>query len=68
MVLGFVKEAFENVITLVDLSSIPVEHKTNDADLLFTDRGNRVTFDRVRVSDDDRGRSLGPVSFIKLSN
>jgi len=32
---------------------IPTEHKTDTGGLLFTDRGNRITFDRVRVSDDE---------------
>ena len=31
----------------------PTEHKSEAGDLFFTDRGNRVTFDRVRVSDDE---------------
>ncbi|MHB8951105.1 MAG: LPD7 domain-containing protein [Rhodoferax sp.] len=31
----------------------PIVHKKENGDHLFTDRGNRVTFDRVRVSDDE---------------
>lgn len=30
-----------------------VEYSRNDGQHLFTDRGNRVTFDRVRVTDDE---------------
>lgn len=31
----------------------PVEYKNKGGDHLFTDRGSRVTFDRVRVSDEE---------------
>jgi hypothetical protein len=30
-----------------------IEHKTKDGGHLFTDRGDQVTFDRVRVSDEE---------------
>lgn len=32
---------------------IPVEHKSETGDHLFTDRGNNFTFDREKVTDDE---------------
>lgn len=52
---GREKEGFKGAAKLDWLTQMfqPTEHKTDAGDLLFTDRGNRVTFDRVRVSDDE---------------
>lgn len=36
----------------------PIEHTSQGGDHLFTDRGNLVTFDRVRVSDEEIRQAL----------
>lgn len=52
---GREKEGFKDAAKFEWLAQTlpPAEHKTGAGELLFTDRGNRVTFDRVRVSDDE---------------
>ena len=35
------------------LLELPIEYKTSTGDPIFTDRGNRVTFDREMVTDAD---------------
>ena len=52
---GREKEGFKGAVKLDWLTQMfqPTEHITEAGEILFTDRGNRVTFDRVRVSDDE---------------
>ena len=52
---GREKEGFKNAAYFDWLVQITAqtEHKSETGDHLFTDRGSRLTFDRVRVTDDE---------------